>query len=242
MDGALSATDDPVVCTVTTQAPITWSASSGDTPLSATPTSGDRRQKVQFTTANGEPRHMEILYGATTRTSNLSLTKNNAPGTTPNIQYPEAPGLRVSHGWAFVTFQWPLIWMESIEAGSIGTTSVLHNQTAQADLYLITNALDAKNPVPPVRPAECTDPDAHLFVRAAGLAPACVSVPKGFQAVRRSYKLERDTQGKITKVTFIEQKSLKIEKGDSGHIEVTDDKFLQKVLDCASLQGLYAIP
>lgn len=241
MPGAMSATDDPV-CTVTTQSPITWAPTNPDTPLSATPTSSDRRQKVQFTTADGQPRSMEILYGSTTRTSNLTLTKKNAPDGTANIQYPEGPGLRVNNGWAFITFHWPLIWMESIEAGSIGTTSLLHNQASQADVYLIANKLDTTNPVSPIRPTACSDPNAHLFVKAASSDPACVSIPSGFQAVRRSYKLERDTQGKITKVTFSEQKSLKVSKGGSGHIEVPDDKFLQKVLDCASLQGLYAIP
>ena len=229
-------------CSVTTQAPITWSAASSDTPLTATGPTSDRRQKVQFATATGQPRHMEILYGSTANNSSVTLTKRNAPESTPNIQYPDGPGVRVVHGWAFITFQWPLIWMDSIDAGSIGTTSVLRNQDTQADIYLIANKLDVTNPDTPNKPAACSDPKAHMYVLAKNSSGACLAVPSGFEAVRRRYTLERDAQGKVTNVTFVEQKSLHIKKNAGGDIEVTGDQFLEKVLDCASLQGLYDIP
>ncbi len=230
------------VCTVIVQAPVIWTAGSSNTPLTATPPTSDRRQKVEFTTANGGARHMEILYGATTNNSNIVLTTRNSPANTPNIQYPDGPGIEIVHGWAFITFQWPLIWMDSIDAGSIGTTSVLHNQQNQADVYLIANKLDIANPDTPNKPAACTDPQAKLYVLAKGASGTCLAIPAGFEAVRRRYELERDAQGKVTKVTFIEQKSLHIGKNAAGRIEVTEDSFLQEVLDCAFLQGLYDIP
>ena len=229
-------------CSVTTESPITWTASSSDTSLPVTGTTSEVRQKVQFSTASGQSRHMEILYGSTANNSSVTLTKRNAPENTPNIQYPDGPGVRVVHGWAFITFQWPLIWMDSIDAGSIGTTSVLRNQDTQADIYLIANKLDVTNPDTPNKPAACTDPNAHLYVLAAGSSGACVAVPSGFEAVRRRYTLVRDAQGNVTSVTFVEQKSLHIKKNAAGDIEVADDQFLEKVLDCASTQGLYDIP
>ncbi len=230
------------VCTVTTQAPVIWTSSSSNTPLSATSPASDRRQKVEFVTAAGDPRHMEIMYGATTKNSDINLTTRNSPASTPNIQYPDGPGVEIVHGWAFITFQWPLIWMDSIDAGSIGTTSVLRNQETQADVYLISNKLDIANPDTPNTPAACTDPQTKLYVLAKGASGVCVAVPNGFEAVRRRYELERDAQGKVTKVTFVEQKSLHIEKTAAGRIKVADDQFLESVLDCAFLQGLYDIP
>jgi hypothetical protein len=243
MDSTLSTTaGQDSMCTVSTDPPITWSAASGDTPLTTTAPTSDRRQKVQFTTATGKARHMEIIYGSTSNNSNIVLTKRNAPEGTPNIQYPDGPGVRVVVGWAFITFQWPLIWMDSIDAGSIGTTAVMNNQEDQADVYLIANKLDIVNPDAPTRPTACTDPEAHMYVLAKNASGACLAIPSGFEAIRRRYDLERDAQGKITKVTFAQQKSLHIEKSVAGRIEVSGDKFLQKVLDCASLQGLYDIP
>jgi hypothetical protein len=187
---------------------------------------------------------MEILYGSSSRSSGLTLTKRNAPEGTPNIQYPEGPGIQVNTGsWAFVTFSWPLIWMESIDAGSIGTTSLLRNETDRADVYLIANKIDTENPVKPTRPGDCSDPNGHLYIRTAGTSSGtCVAVPSGYQAIRISYTLQRDAHGKVIKVSPLETKPLRVSKGLNGHIQVSDDAFLQKVLDCASLQGLYDIP
>jgi hypothetical protein len=228
---------------VTTLPPVTWTAASTDTALSAAPTTSDRRQKVQFTTAGNQPAHAEILYGSTHGPSDIALTTRNAPAGTPNIQYPEGPGLRVTRGWAFITFRWPLIWTEGIDAGSIGTTAVLNSLTDRADVYLIANGLDTTSQTPPTRPPGVTDPDVHLYIRADG-APAGVGVkiPTGYQAVRRSYKVERDAQGKVTKVTLAGQKSLRVVKDASGKITVADDKFLQGVLEGATQQGLYTLP
>ncbi len=232
------------VCTVTSQATIVWKPASQDTPLSTTAPTSDRRQKVEFQTSKGKPKTMEMLYGASGRSSGITLTKRNAPENTSNIQYPEGPGVEVGTGsWAFMTFSWPLIWMDSIDAGSIGTTSVMHNQADRADIYLISNKLDTKNPDPISRPPGCTNAESHMYIRIKGQSSGeCVGVQKGYQAVRHRYALRRDAQGKVEKVTFIEAKSLRITKNLNGHIRVADDSFLQKVLDCASLQGLYELP
>lgn len=230
------------VCSVTVGDPIAWNSSSHDTTLSAATPGSDRRVKVKYTSADNKPLEMEVLYGGASGASNISLTKRNTVAGTANIQYPEGPGLRVSVGWSFITWRWPLIWTESIDAGSIGTTSVVNVSEKQVDLYLILNKLD-KTGSSPTRPIDCTDPSARLYVRVAGQpGSVSVAVPSGYQAVRRTYETERDAQNHVVKTTLKSETPLKIGKSSQGRIEVEADAFLQKVLDCASLQGVFEIP
>lgn len=223
--------------------PVTWTSSSNDTALtSAAPDVPARRLKIKYVTSENEPRDLEILYGPTDAASNITLTKRNSVTGTPNIQYPEGPGVRVVSGWAFITFHWPLIWTESIDAGSIGTTSVVRATPGKVDLYLVLNKLDRTNSKKPVRPPDCTDPKARLYVRVAGVAGSTsVAVPGGAQGVRRTYTIARDADGHVTSTTLESETSLEISKLSSGAIEVKGDAFLQKVLETAALQGLYRI-
>lgn len=228
---------------ISAQPPVTWTNSSNDTALSAVaPDAPAQRVKVKYATADNQPRDMEILYGSTGVATSISLTKRNSVTGTPNIQYPEGPGLRIVLGWAFITFRWPLIWTESIDAGSIGTTSVVRATSEKVDLYLVLNKLDKDNPKDPVRPPDCTDPNARLYVRLVGVAGSTsVALPPDYQGVRRSYKIERNEQGHVAGTTLASETPLKITKSSEGAIQVEGDEFLQQVLDAASSQGLYKI-
>jgi hypothetical protein len=247
---------DPTVCTVGTQAPVRWTPSTGTVPLTAaSPSTGDLRQRVTYETSAGKVREFEFLYGSASRASNIDLTQRNNVDNTPNIQYPDGPGLAINNGWAFVTFRWPLIWMESIQAGSIGTTSVMQTTTDRVDLFLVLNAKDVANADPITRPAACPR-DAKLFIRVLGVEGSiCLQVPKESKAVLRSYALQRDATGHVTSTTpmtfTVEGKStqelpLAIVRKD-GRIVVganasEQERFLGKVLTCAQLQGLYDVP
>lgn len=227
---------------VVSQTPIQWKPDSHDTALSAATMDAPRRVKVEYTAANDQGRSMEVLYGANGEPSNISLTKRNTVAGTANIQYPEGPGLRVLEGWAFITFQWPLIWTESIDAGSIGTTSVINVSDTQVDLYLVLSKKD-KPGTSPSRPVDCTDPNARLYVRLAGVSGSVsVGVPSEHQAIRRRYKLERDAQNHVIKTTLESEAPLKVTRSATGVIEVPNDGFLAKVLGGAAAQGLYEIP
>ncbi|KAA0214045.1 MAG: hypothetical protein DYG94_02740 [Leptolyngbya sp. PLA3] len=228
---------------VSAQPPVTWTESSHDTALaSVAPGAPARRVKVKFLTADDQPREMEILYGSTDADSNITLTRRNNVIGTPNIQYPEGPGMRIAVGWAFITFHWPLIWTESIDAGSIGTTSVVRATPDKVDVYLLLNKLDKTNNKEPVRPPDCTDAKARLYVRLAGVpGSASVAVPDGYQGVRRTYTIARDAQGHVTGTTLESESPLKITKSAAGSIQVEGDAFVQKVLDAAASQGLYQI-
>lgn len=227
---------------VVSQTPIQWKPDSHDTALTPAASDAPRRVKVEYTIANDEKRSLEVLYGTTGDPSNISLTKRNNVSGTANIQYPEGPGLRVLRGWAFITFHWPLIWTESIDAGSIGTTSVINVSDSQVDLYLVLSKKD-KPSTSPNRPIDCTDPNARLYVRLAGVSgSASVCVPKEHQAVRRRYKLERDEQNHVVKTTLESETPLKVSKNATGVIEVPGDAFLAKVLGGAAAQGLFEIP
>lgn len=54
----------------------------------------------------------------------------------------DGPTLRFNHGWAFITFQWPLIWMQNIDAGSIGTTAIARRTGDVVQTFLVRNALE----------------------------------------------------------------------------------------------------
>lgn len=235
-----SAEDD--ACSVTEAEPITWSSSSHDTTLLAATPGSARRVMVRYTAADDKLQEMAVLYGADAGASKIALTKRNTVAGTASIQYPQGPGLRVTRGWSFITWRWPLIWTESIDAGSIGTTAIVNVSENEVDLYLVLNRLDATGSEP-VRPADCTDPNARLYVRIAGQSGSVsVAVPSGFQAVRRTYETQRDEHGRVVKTTLKSQTPLKIGKSDQGRIQVQDDAFLQKVLDCAARQSLFEIP
>ncbi|MCL4221116.1 MAG: hypothetical protein KJZ65_07075 [Phycisphaerales bacterium] len=228
---------------ISAQPPVTWTNSSNDTALGAAAPDGPaQRVKVKYATADNQPRDLEIIYGSTGAATSITLTKRNSVTGTPNIQYPEGPGLRVVTGWAFITFRWPLIWTESIDAGSIGTTSVVRATPEKVDLYLVLNKLDKNNPKEPVRPPDCTDPNARLYVRVAGVAGSTsVALPTDCQGVRRSYKIERNEQGHVAGTTLSSETPLKITRSSAGAILVEGDEFLQEVLDAACSQGLYKI-
>ncbi|MBX3321650.1 MAG: hypothetical protein KF757_01530 [Phycisphaeraceae bacterium] len=243
------------VCTVATQAPIAWTPAIGNKPLPSTSTSSDFRQRVNYTTATSKARDFEILYGSAGQASQVELTTRNTVDSTPSIQYPDAPGLSVNSGWAFVTFHWPLIWMESVQAGSIGTTSVMQTTQNRVDLYLITNSKDRANPDPITRPGSCPEA-ARLLIRVVGIeGSVCLQVPKDAKAVLRSYTLERDEHGHVTQTTPVsftvdgkstQELPLTIVRKDGSIIVGTNhseqERFLGKVLNCAYLQGLYDVP
>lgn len=235
------ATADPLP--ISAQPPMTWTSASNDTALGAVASDASaRRVKVKYVSADNQPRDMEILYGSAGAATNITLTRRNNVTGTPNIQYPEGPGLRVTAGWAFITFRWPLIWTESIDAGSIGTTSVVRATPEKVDLYLILNKLDKSGGKEPVLPPDCTDPNARLYMRVAGVpGSTSVAVPTDFQGVRRTYRVARDGEGRVTSTTLDSHTPLKITRSSTGAIEVEGDAFLQKVLDAAALQGLYKI-
>lgn len=114
----------------------------GSSPLTSVswPASGDWKDSVEhWCIHNDEPDGtpdfaMHALVGVE---SDLGKA---ADFTLKHRSGEDGAALRHEHGFAFITFRWPLIWMQNIDAGSIGTTAIgrRHGNTIQT--FLIRNA------------------------------------------------------------------------------------------------------
>jgi len=113
------------------------------TPLTsiAWPASGDWRDSVQHWCVHNSDLSdnipnfaMHVLCGVET---NLG---QNAGFELEKLAGHEGPTLHYTVGWSFITFQWPLIWMKNIQAGSIGTTAISRRTGDTVQTFLIRNA------------------------------------------------------------------------------------------------------
>jgi len=181
------------------------------------------------------------------------LTGRNAADGQANPKAPEAPGMRHTVGWSFITFTWPLIWVHNIDAGSIGTTAISRWQGDDLSLYLVRNGLTTPQS-PPITQPPVPDKNSGLFIHTGfGYDDFELSVPSGAHVVRVKFTKEQGygnrmiPEGTWVDGTFEWTTEAFVVAKQNGKATVTsggsasERAFLQGVLDKASSEGIYQL-
>jgi hypothetical protein len=170
----------------------------------------------------------------------------------PRASY-DGPALRLEHGFAFITFQWPLIWMQNIDAGSVGTTAIARRHGNEIQIFLIRNARQLNTLKP------TTDCQSGLEMASGGGFPdETIGFEKKTQwdIVMTRHEKQGSTgffkpigtgNGSSFKRT---QWRFNVSSALSGTLSVTPDDpgeleaatFLRKILEVAQSEGLYTVP
>ena len=119
-----------------------WSGGSKSLATVSWPASGKWgesvvHRRVNYLDENGQNASMDVLCGIE---SDLGMPTDFR--IEPRSGY-DGPTLLLENGFAFITFQWPLIWMKNIDAGSVGTTAIMRRTSDELQVFLIRNAKES---------------------------------------------------------------------------------------------------
>ncbi len=229
-----------------------WSGSSETLATVSWPTSGKWGEsvvhlRVNYSVADGDSATMDVLCGVE---SDLGMPIDFS--IEPRTGY-DGPTLRLEQGFAFITFQWPLIWMKNIDAGPVGTTAIMRKTGDELQVFLIRNAKQLGTG------KLTTDCDSKLDMNPAGSAPQetiefKASSPWDIVMIRHAMKTGGDFEpiGSSASSGFERTRWLfdVSQNAASGALTVTpkdsgeDDAaaFLEMVLEIARCQELYILP